>query len=100
MTDKDIAIAHLTLGDAENVQTTEMWRTHWRKVFDTMAKSQHAGDCTKQNFTCSKCLTEEAYRMVPVYRELFAIKATNNYAILNSIKSFYRKMLRFFSKEC
>ncbi len=73
MSDKNIAIAYLTLCDAEDLQTTEMWHTHWQAVFDTMAARPHEGDCTKQNFTCSKCLVEEAYRMVPVYRKLFGI---------------------------
>ena len=71
MSDKEVAIAHLTLGDAETVQDVKKWRAHWRLHFDNMAVSKHSGDCTKQCWTCSRCLTDDALKMVPVYRELF-----------------------------
>ena len=69
--DRDIAIAYLVLMDAEDENSVDSWRAHWEKHFDDMLSSEHSGDCTKQPWTCCRCLAEEAMKMVPVYRKLF-----------------------------
>ena len=76
MDDKEIAIAHLTLMDAETPEEVNTWREHWRRVFDGMLTAEHYGDCTKTPSTCVRCVADEAMKMVPVYRSLFKIEAT------------------------
>jgi hypothetical protein len=74
MSDRDIAIAHMALYDAKDSQSAIQGREHWGKHFDTMIQEVHSGDCTKQPWSCPRCITEEALKMVPAYRALFGIK--------------------------
>jgi hypothetical protein len=73
MKDRDIAIAHMTIWDADTQEDASMWAAHWDKHIDEMSASEHSGDCTKQPWSCNKCITDEAYRMVPIYRKMFNI---------------------------
>jgi hypothetical protein len=73
MIDRDIIIAHLVLADAENEIQSSALVTHWNKHVDGMSTSEHSGDCTKDPWTCSRCVIEEAQSMIPVYRKLFGV---------------------------
>ena len=73
MIDRDIAIRHMTLLDAESVEDYDSMIRHWEKHFDSMLNSEHSGDCTKNNWTCSRCVVEEAMAMVPIYRKAFGV---------------------------
>lgn len=36
------------------------WFAHWLKNVPDMSTSEHAGDCTNQSFSCSKCAIDAA----------------------------------------
>jgi hypothetical protein len=71
ISDREIAIAHMSLWDAEDLETVEIWKAHWEQHFDSMLTEKYSGDCTKEPWPCSRCSAEEAMRMVPVYKKLF-----------------------------
>ena len=73
LSDRDIVIAHLTLMDALNLEEAESWQNHWEKNLNEMAVDVHSGDCTKEPWTCSRCVADQAYSMVPVYRKLLKL---------------------------
>lgn len=73
MTDREIALAHLILYDAKVPANIPALREHWNKHLDTMLNSEHKGDCTREPGACVKCLADEAFQVVPVYRALFNI---------------------------
>ena len=73
MTDRELAIIHLVLGDAETIEDCKHQLKHWRKHIDSMLQEEHCGDCTNQPCACSRCIAEEAYSMAPIYRYLFGL---------------------------
>ncbi len=71
MKDRDIALAHLAFADAESTGDIRRFVKHWDERFDKMLAGDHSGDCTKQPFTCDRCIAEDALRFAPIYRALF-----------------------------
>ena len=70
MTDEEIAVRIMALDEGDAV---DEWVKKWEPMFHSWSQDEHSGDCTKQPWTCSRCVYEETMARVPDYRRLFSI---------------------------
>lgn len=70
LTDHQLGVRILALEEEEAV---DAWIEKWDPQFADWGKQEHSGDCTKQPWTCMRCVYENTMQRVPDYRRILGI---------------------------
>jgi hypothetical protein len=70
LTDHQIAVRLMAISEGED---PDKWVEHWDPMFPNWGQQPHSGDCTKQPWTCCRCVYDDQMQDVPAARRLFGI---------------------------
>lgn len=71
LTDHQIAVRLLALDEDQDI---DGWIAKWDREFPAWGGEAHSGDCTRQPWTCTRCVYDHQMSRVPEFRRVFGIQ--------------------------